>query len=166
MLYTAVIPLGFSHFKSNTHATPGSIAVCVEDEPGVANWMHAFKSKANTNNLKYYAWEEMMEVGACLRCPTSINGNAHLTLVTSIRRRIIGKGGRGIRKILAAWSLYWQSIPHWLSSLLTVLQKSAGLWSLRGHLQSVGQWRCTGIQMVLMAGAYVHARTISEVCYV
>ena len=145
---------------------PGSIAVCVEDEPGVASWTHAFKSKADTNNLKYCAWGEMMEVGACLRCPTSINGNAHLTPVTSIRWRIIGKGRRGIRKILAAWSLYWQNVSRWSSSLLTVLQKSAGLWSLRGHLRSVWQWLCTDIQMVPMAGAYVHARTISKVCYV
>ena len=110
MFYTAITPLEFSHFKSNTHAMPGSIAVCVEDEPGIASWMHAFKSKANTNNLKYYAWGEMMEVGACLRCPTSIN--AHLTPVIFIRWRIIGKGGRGIRKILAAWSLYWQNVPR------------------------------------------------------
>ena len=77
--------------------------MCVEDEPGVASLMHAYKSKANTNNLKYYAWGEMMEAGSCLGCPTSINGHAHLTLVTSVRRRNIGKGGRGIRELLAAW---------------------------------------------------------------
>ena len=65
--------------------------------------MHAYKSKANTINLKYYAWGEMMEVGSYLGCPTSINGHAHLTLVMSVRRRNIGKGGRGIRELLAAW---------------------------------------------------------------
>ena len=76
--------------------------MCVEDEPGVASWMHAYKSKANTINLKY-AWGEMMEAGSYLGCLTSINGHAHLTLVTSVRRRNIGKGGRGIRELLAAW---------------------------------------------------------------
>ena len=86
--------------------------MCVEDEPGVASWMQAFKSTANTNNLKYYALGEMMEAGSCLGYPTSITGHAHLTLVTSIGQRIIGKGGRGIRMILAAWSLYWQSVPR------------------------------------------------------
>ena len=53
------------------------------------------------------------------------------------------------------------------SSLLAGWQKSAGLWSLRGHPWSVWQWQCMGIQMVPIAGTYVHARDLrNRLCYV